>query len=163
MERIRIFDFAEILKKRPDGSLVVLTVHGFEYHVDLEHPDIAELRGSADLSAIELEDPSARPEDTPEQVLASLPSVSRPQMLAALVDFEIITEAEAVGWIGGTLPAVVDQAIGQLPASQQLVARLRAVAQTPVDPSDPLVAALAASKEMGTEAIVILFDYAAGL
>lgn len=103
------------------------------------------------------------PPKTPEQALASILPVSRPQMLAALVDFEIITQAEAVGWIGGTLPEVVQDAIDALPASQQLVAKLRAVAQTPVDPSDPLVSTLAASKEMGTEAIIILFDYAAGL
>lgn len=100
---------------------------------------------------------------TPEQQLALLPPVSRVQMLAALVDFEIITEAEAVGWLGGDLPAVVQAAIDGLPEGARLVAILRAKAQTPVDPSDPLVAALAASKDMGPEALVLLFQHAAAL
>lgn len=117
----------------------------------------------ARLVAGEVVYPPPAPPLTPEQQLALLPPVSRVQMLAALVDFEIITEAEAVGWLGGDLPAVVQAAIDSLPEGARLVATLRAKAQTPVDPSDPLVAALAASKDMGIEALILLFGHAAGL
>lgn len=48
---------------------------------------------------------------TPEQVLAAMPAVSHAQRIAALILSGIITEAEGVAWISGTLPDAVEAMI----------------------------------------------------
>lgn len=100
---------------------------------------------------------------TPEQQLAALPPVSHAQIIAVLILAGIITEAEGVAWITGTLPAAVEAMIATLPADQRVIARLRAIRPTSVIPTDPLVAALAAAQGQGVADLIVLFQTAAAL
>lgn len=95
--------------------------------------------------------------------LSSLPAVSHPQIIAALIVAEIITEAEGVDWIKGTLPSEVEAAIASLPVEQRTIATLRAIRPSSVEPSDPLVAALADAKDKSEAEMVALFQLAHSL
>lgn len=103
------------------------------------------------------------PPPAPEKILASLPSVSHAQIITALIMSEIITEAEGVAWITGTLPAAVEAMIATLPADQRVIARLRAIRPSSVVPTDPLVAALTAAQGQGVADLIALFQTAAAL
>lgn len=96
----------------------------------------------------------------PEEVLRLLPAVSHAQIVAILIEREIITMDEGVGWLTGTLPAAVAAVIAQLPAEHQTIATLRAIRPTLVYPTDMLVAALAASKGIATEGLIEIFTRA---
>lgn len=109
-----------------------------------------------------LEDAEADP-PTPEKILASLPNVSHAQIIAALIGTGILTEAEGVDWITGTLPASVEAMIAALPAEQRTIARLRAIRPSSVVPTDPLVGALAASEGKSVEDLIDIFTSAAAL
>lgn len=100
---------------------------------------------------------------TPEEQLAALSPVSHAQIIAALIGVDILTEAEGVDWITGTLPASVEAMIAALPAEQRIIARLRAIRPSSVVPTDPLVAALAASEGKSIEDLIAIFTAAAAL
>lgn len=100
---------------------------------------------------------------TPEEILASLPSVSHAQMIAALVIHSVITEAEGEAWLLGTLPDDVLTVISSLPPEAQFVAKLRAIRPSEVSPRDILVPALAAMKGKTTEDLIQIFQLAATL
>lgn len=99
----------------------------------------------------------------PEQILAAMPAVSHAQIIAALILADIISEAEGVAWISGTLPEAVEAMIATLPPEQRVIARLRAIRPSSVVPTDPLVAALAAAQGQGVEDLIALFQTAAAL
>lgn len=147
--------------RRTDGTYVA-TVGGYPYHVTPSTPywdEAQELGADAPFEP----EPEVPPPLTPEQVLAGMPPVSHAQIIAALILSEIITEAEGVAWISGTLPAAVEAMIATLPADQRVIARLRAIRPTSVVPTDPLVAALAAAQGQGVEDLIALFQTAAAL
>lgn len=99
----------------------------------------------------------------PAALLADQSPVSHAQMAAALAMTGIISDAEAIGWINGTLPAKITAAIATLPEEQRLIATLRALRPTIVEPTDSIVAMLA-EEEVKTEAeMVALFQLAASL
>lgn len=100
---------------------------------------------------------------TPEQQLAALSPVSHAQIIAALIGSDILTEAEGVAWITGTLPASVEAMLAALPAEQRTIARLRAIRPSSVVPTDPLVAALAAAEGKSVEDLIVIFTAAAAL
>lgn len=108
-------------------------------------------------------DAHIRPAQAPEQVLSALSPVSHAQIIAALIGAGILTEAEGVDWITGTLPASVEVMIAALPAEQRTVARLRAIRPSSVVPTDPLVGALAASEGKSIEDLIAIFTAAAAL
>lgn len=147
--------------KRPDGSLVG-TVNGMPYHIlpDSEYWESA-LGMVEDLDSLEFEPELETPELSPEDRFKSYPPVSRAQMLAALVDFEIIEEAEAISWVLGVLPDAVNNVISNMPTNQQLTAKLQALLPTDVHTDNKLVRALAQEKGMGLEALIMLFEHAA--
>jgi|GEM_PF-6173077 len=101
---------------------------------------------AADIDGLPVELPPEPPSLTSEQRLAAMPEVSHPQMIAALIGAGILTEADGIAWITGTLPAAVEAMIAQLPKEQRVIARLRAIRPSSVVPTDPLVAALAAAQ-----------------
>lgn len=107
--------------------------------------------------------PQGVPELSPEDQLSALPSVSLSQMIAALVVWNILTEAEGEAWILGTLPEDVLTVISSLPPEVQFVAKLRAIRPSEVSPSDILVPALAAMKGKTTEDLIEIFRLAATL
>lgn len=148
---------------RPDGTFVGI-VDGEEYHVIPGEPYWAAAQAMAAVEMPPLEpQPEPPPPPTPEEQLAALPPVSHAQIIAALIDADILTEAEGVDWITGTLPASVEAMIAALPAGQRTIARLRAIRPSSVVPTDPLVAALAASEGKSIEDLIAIFTAAAAL
>lgn len=103
------------------------------------------------------------PPPTDAERLAALPPVSHAQIIAALIDAEILTEAEGTAWITGTLPAAVEAMIATLPAEQRTIARLRAIRPSEVVPTDPLVTALALAQGKDEADLIDLFTMAASL
>lgn len=86
------------------------------------------------------------PEPTPEELLQAeraTMQLSFAQMLIGLVAEEWITEADARGWLVGTLPPTVVSTISLLPPEQQFAATAKATAPSVVLRLDPLVGALA--------------------
>lgn len=147
---------------RPDGTFVGI-VDGEEYHVIPGEPywETAQAMAEAEMPPLE---PVPEPVVlTPEEQLATLPPVSHAQIIAALISAGILTEAEGVDWITGTLPASVEAMIAALPAEQRTIARLRAIRPTSVVPTDPLVGALAASEGKSIEDLIAIFTAAAAL
>lgn len=152
-----------IIWSRPDGTYVG-TVSGLPYHVTPDEPYWEEAQAMAAVEMPPLEPaPDPMPPLTPEQVLTTMPAVSHAQIIAALILSQIITEAEGVAWITGTLPAAVEAMIAALPADQRVIARLRAIRPSSVVPTDPLVAALAAAQGHDTADLIVLFETAAAL
>lgn len=147
---------------RPDGTFVA-EVSGLPYHVTPETPY---WEAAQAMAAVEMPPLEPVPEPvvlTPEERLASLTPVSHAQIIAALIGAGILTEAEGVDWITGTLPASVEAMIAALPAEQRTIARLRAIRPSSVVPTDPLVAALAASEGKSIEDLIDIFTAAAAI
>lgn len=147
---------------RPDGTFVA-EVSGLPYHVTPETPY---WQAAQAMAAVEMPPLEPVPEPvvlTPEEQLAALSPVSHAQIIAALIGAGILTEAEGVDWITGTLPASVEAMIDTLPAEQRTIARLRAIRPSSVVPNDPLVGALAASEGKSIEDLIAIFTAAAAL
>lgn len=105
-------------------------------------------------------EPPSNPDDL---MLEDLPNVSHAQIVAALISKGVITEAEGVAWISGTLPAAVEAMIAQLPEEQQIIARLRAIRPTYVSPTDPMVGRLAILNGNTLRELIGIFVLAASL
>lgn len=104
---------------------------------------------------------TAPPERT--TTLADLPPVSLAQIVAVLVAEDVVSVADGFGWIAGTLPQQVVDIIETLPEEQRLYASLRAARPTEVNPSDPLISALAQGMGFSDEDVVAWFSRAAVL
>lgn len=81
-----------------------------------------------------------------EEVRASMPALSRRQVLIMLATQGLISNAEATAWaIGGTLPASIAAVVATLPAHQQTAASITLGTFTDAFRTDPMVALLAAA------------------
>lgn len=157
------FDPVVVGMPRPrEGNSVEAMIQAYSpvtYWLDLIAPRAEVEVGVSGEVEVRTEPPS----NPGELTLEDLPPVSHAQIIAALIAAEILTEAEGVAWITGTLPAAVEAVIASLPEEQRAIARLRAIRPTSVVPTDPLVAALAAAEGKSTEDLIAIFLAAAAL
>lgn len=99
----------------------------------------------------------------PPLTLESLPPVSIAQIRSALILRGVITREEGRLWAAGVLPESLQVVIDTLPEVQQVVAEQRALTSSIVEPTDPIVGALAVSQGMTLEDLIDLFQFAHGL
>lgn len=101
----------------------------------------------------------------PASALPPVPvEISPRQLLLALTGAAIITEAEALAAARtGAVPASIDAIFATLPGPAAFAARVTWARMTVVLRSDPMVAALAASRGMDGAAVDDFFRTAAGL
>lgn len=88
-------------------------------------------------------------------------SLSFSQLLIGLVELGFITEAEGEAWLSGAaLPAEVEALVVSLPVGERFRARARMLRMSVALRTDPLVAALAASREpaMSAEEVDQFFE-----
>jgi hypothetical protein len=103
---------------------------------------------------------SAPAAPTAEEIAARLPPVSFSQILAGLVETEMISEVEGEAWLAGTgLPADVLAVIDTLPTGQQFRTRGKALRMSAAYRLDPLVVALGQARGMTTEQINAFWLY----
>lgn len=157
-----------LLYRRLDGSFVILTDNNWPYHVVPTDPLFAEVARAARNIDVPLE-----PEPVQEGVenppppsppLAVPDIISRRQLLIALAQAGLITEAEALAAARtGDVPAAIDAVFAQLPGEQALAARITWATMTRVERSHPLVQAIINAQLATAEQMDALFQTAAAL
>lgn len=158
------FKFTHVAHRRSDGSFVCHTVDGSPYHVEVGTPWGDEITAMTRGVNFEPEPVYSAPSiDLSTAGLADLPPVQQEQIIAALIGDRLLTEAEGIAWMTGTLPAPVEAVITAMPADQRVVARLRAIRPISVVPTDPLFAGLAAANGRDETWLVEMFRAAAAL
>jgi hypothetical protein len=91
-------------------------------------------------------------------------AVSRRQLLIALAQAKLITEAEAIAAAKmGEVPAVIDKVFAALPKDQALAAKITWATMTMVERNHPLIQAVIDTKLATPEQIDALFRAAATL
>jgi hypothetical protein len=91
-------------------------------------------------------------------------AISRRQLLIALAQAKLITEAEALAAARtGEMPAAIDAAFAQLPPEQSLAARITWATMTVVERDHPLVQAVIDARLATAEQVDALFQAAAKL
>lgn len=89
-------------------------------------------------------------------------SITRRQFYQQCAIAGIITEAEALAVANGTLPAALATIVNSMPADQQFGAKMLLIWATEFDRNHPMVAVIAAARNM-TDAQVDAFFQAAGV
>lgn len=82
---------------------------------------------------------------------------SKAEFAIALADAAIITEAEAEGWIDGTLPTAVSTAVLTLPAEEQTLARITIKGASEIHRTAPLLILLGTAYGLTEAEIDALF------
>lgn len=80
-------------------------------------------------------------------------AISFAQLLIGLVKESWITEADAMGWLSGTLPPAVLATIQLLPADARFAAKARALRPSEVRRDDQLVGMMAAAQSRTPEEV----------
>ena len=101
------------------------------------------------------------PDPTPEELLAERRAnmrLSFAQLMIGLVKEGWLGQADAEGWLSGTLPPQVLATISLLPDDQQFAAKARALRPAVIDRMDPLVNMMALTQGRSPEEIDAFFQ-----
>jgi hypothetical protein len=156
-----------LLYRRPDGSFLIETENNWPYHVVPDDPLFTEVAKAALKVDVPLE-PAPVEEVVTEPPPPSPPPVprviSRRQLLIALTQAGLITEAEALAAAQtGAVPEAIDGFFATLPSAQQIAARITWATMTQVERHHPLVQGVINAQLATAEQVDALFTAAAAL